>query len=318
MTAPRKRGPRQLCLIILALAFVGLLMGIISIRHGWGVLNFQSVFQKIPADIPIAAGPPVPLVATSGDLSAARKSTNLGQSGEPRGAPAPYPKPSKSAPKPAPLPEGFGHMEVERPISPGEPPALSPLGQSEVKPGSASELKLPTEITSKKKEEVDSGAPESPSVQLKPGGEPPFTEPLPATPAFEQLVTQGGESLTRIAGQHYPKDPRFGISAMILQNPQVTKVDGIKPGEGLYFPKVNLENRTIQLKDNLWYAFYGRYPSPERAHKIAFWFNAMKIKFLERDIKNGAGETINRIFIGGYATEEELTQALNSLTTKKQ
>jgi hypothetical protein len=94
-------------------------------------------------------------------------------------------------------------------------------------------------------------------------------------------------------------------------------VDAIKPGEVLYFPKVNFENRTIELKDNLWYTFYGRYPSPGRANKIAFWLTTMKIKFLERDIKNGAGETIKRIFIGGYATEEELTTALNSLTTKK-
>jgi hypothetical protein len=86
----------------------------------------------------------------------------------------------------------------------------------------------------------------------------------------------------------------------------------------LYFPKINFKNRTIQLKDNLWYAFYGRYPSPERANKIAYWFTTKQIKFLERDIKSGGGNTIKRIFIGGYATEEELTQALNSLTIKKQ
>jgi hypothetical protein len=40
------------------------------------------------------------------------KSTQLGQSGEPKGALAPSPKPSDSAPKPAPLPEGFGHVEI--------------------------------------------------------------------------------------------------------------------------------------------------------------------------------------------------------------
>ena len=85
----------------------------------------------------------------------------------------------------------------------------------------------------------------------------------------------------------------------------------------MYFPKINFENRTIQLEDKLWYAFYGRYPSPERANKIAFWFSTKKIKFLERDIKSGDGKTIKRIFIGGYATEEELLQVLKSLTTQK-
>jgi hypothetical protein len=40
------------------------------------------------------------------------KSTQFGQSGEPKGALAPSPKPSNSAPEPAPLPEDFGHVEI--------------------------------------------------------------------------------------------------------------------------------------------------------------------------------------------------------------
>ena len=202
-----------------------------------------------------------------------------------------------------------GAPEVKQEAAPSMPEGVKEEAKQEEIP--------PPGTTPKNKEKVDSGAPESPSVQLKPGGEPLVTGPLPAPPAFEQLVTRGGESLTRIASQHYPKDPTFGIAALILQNPHVTKVDVIKPGEVLYLPKINFENRTIQLKDNLWYAYYGRYPAPERANKIAFWFSTKKIKFLERDIKNGAGDTIKRIFIGGYATEEELLQALNSLSTQK-
>jgi type II secretory pathway predicted ATPase ExeA len=195
--------------------------------------------------------------------------------------------------------------------------APSPRMPEEVKKEGKQEERPPPGTTPENKEPVDSKAYESPSVQLKPGGETPVTEPLPAPPAFEQFVARGGESLTRIAAQHYPKDPRFSIAAMILQNPHVTKVDVIKSGEILYFPKINFENRTIQLKDNLWYAFYGRYPSPERANQIASWLTTKEIKSLVRDIKSGGGITIKRIFIGGYATEEELTQALNSLTTKK-
>jgi hypothetical protein len=295
------------------------------------VVPFQSVFQKTRAAIPFASGPPTASVETNADLQAPRKSTQLGQSGELEGASAPSLKPSVSPPKTTPLPPGFGRMKIEEPISPGEPLALSSPGQSKIKPESAGEPKLATEIATKKaeqakpqgappelgeapenKEKGDSGIPEAPSVQANPGDKPTATEPLPAPPAFEQLVTQGGESLTRIASQHYPEDPRFGLSAMILQNPQVTKVDVIKPGEVLYFPKINFENRTIQLNDNLWYTFYGRYPSPQRANQIASWLTTKKVKFLERDIKNGTGETIKRIFIGGYATEEELAEALKN------
>jgi type II secretory pathway predicted ATPase ExeA len=206
--------------------------------------------------------------------------------------------------------EGAPEVKQEGAPSPHVPEGVKKEAKQEEIP--------PAGTTPKNKEQLDSKASESPSVQLKPGGETPVTEPLPAPLAFEQLVARGGESLIRIASQHYPKDPRFGIAALILQNPHVAKVDVIKPGEVLYFPKINFENRTIHLKDNLWYAFYGRYPSPERANKIAFWFTTKKIKFLERDIKSGGGITIKRIFIGGYATEEELTKTFNSLTTKKQ
>jgi hypothetical protein len=171
----------------------------------------------------------------------------------------------------------------------------------------------PAGTTPKNKEEVAFKKPEPLSA---PGGETSVKETLPTAPVFEQYVARGGESLTRIAARHYPEDPLLGIAALILQNPQVTKVDVIRPGEVLYFPKINVENRTIQLKDNLWYVFYGRYSSPERVNKIASWFTSSKIKFSEGDIKNGAGSTIRRIFIGGYATEEELTQARNSLTAK--
>lgn len=168
--------------------------------------------------------------------------------------------------------------------------------------------------TPKNEEKVDSGAPESPSVSLKPEGETPVTGP---PHDFEQLVPRGGETITKIASQRYPEDPRFGIVAIILQNPNITNEDFIKAGGVLHLPKINFENRTIQLKDNLWYALYGLYPSPESAKKIALWFTTKKIKFLVRDIRIGGGNTIKRIFIGGYATEEELTQALNSLTTQK-
>jgi hypothetical protein len=205
--------------------------------------------------------------------------------------------------------EGAPEIKQEAAPSPQVPEGVKKEAKQEGTP-------LPG-TTPNNKGKLDSEAPESPSVQLKPGGETPVTDPVPAPPAFEPLVTQGGETLIRIATKHYPKDPRFGSVAIILQNPQVTNEDVIKAGEALDLPKINFEKRTIQLKDNLWYALYGRYSSPASANKIAFWFSTKKIKFLVRDIRNGGGSTITRIFIGGYATEEELAQAQNSLITKK-
>ena len=130
------------------------------------------------------------------------------------------------------------------------------------------------------------------------------------------MVTQAGETLSSIAAAHYPEEKKWGLVAIILQNPTVTNEDSITAGEIISLPKLNPKNRTIQLNDKLFYGLYGRYTSPERAEKIASWLKSKKINFLVRDMKSG-GNTVQRIFLGGYPTEEELEQVHNSLITKK-
>ena len=154
-------------------------------------------------------------------------------------------------------------------------------------------------------------------AELKPESESPIKASLPASPTVDQLVTKAGETLTSIAAGQYPGDKKWGLVAIILQNSNVMNEDSITAGETLYLPKLNLKNRTIQLNDKLFYVLYGRYTSSESAEKIASWLKSKKIKFLVRDIKSGGGNTVQRIFIGGYPTEEELAQVSNSLTTKK-
>jgi hypothetical protein len=76
----RGRGAIKPLVVVAVSAVVLILLGIIATRSGWGVVNFQSVFQKIRAAIPFASGPPAPLVATNEELQAARKHS-VGQSG---------------------------------------------------------------------------------------------------------------------------------------------------------------------------------------------------------------------------------------------
>ncbi len=151
---------------------------------------------------------------------------------------------------------------------------------------------------------------------VKPERESSVTAALPASPFEDQVVTQAGETLSGIAAAHYPKDKKWGLVAIILQNPTVTNEDSIIAGEVISLPKLNPKNRTIQLNDKLFYGLYGRYTSPERAEKIASWLKSKKINFLVRDMKSG-GNTVQRIFLGGYPTEEELEQVHNSLITQK-
>jgi type II secretory pathway predicted ATPase ExeA len=308
----RGRGAITPVVVVAGSAVLLILLGIIATRSGWGVVNFQSVFQKIRAAIPFASGPPAPLVAKSEELQAARKPTQLGQSSEPEGAAAPSLQPSASPPKTAPLPEGFGRMKLEGPVSPGEPPALSLPGQSEMKPGSAGEPKLAAEIATKKEEQ---GKTQDPLPEV--GGTPP-APPAPAEvpQAARQLIAQAGESLGRIANRSYPANNKLGLVALILANPEIDNENRIFPGQALYLPEINFNKETIRLKDQRFYAVYGLYQSAESLKKDTAWLEKKQVRFVIRDTQGALGMVVHRVFLGGYETEEELTEALKSVNLK--
>jgi type II secretory pathway predicted ATPase ExeA len=159
-------------------------------------------------------------------------------------------------------------------------------------------------------------APGTPA-ELKPESKSPGKAVLAATPGVNRLVTQAGETLSSIAAEHYPEDKKWGLVAIILQNPQVVHEDSITAGESLSLPKLNPKNRTMQLNDGLFYGLYGRYTSPDSAAKIASWFKGKNVKFLVRGTKSGGDTTVQRIFLGGYPTEAELEQVRSSLATGK-
>jgi general secretion pathway protein A len=150
----------------------------------------------------------------------------------------------------------------------------------------------------------------------QPAGASPATAALPDDPGIGRVVTQAGETLSRIAARHYPGDKKWGLVAIMLQNPGVKNEDSLIAGEELYLPKLNPHNRTIQLNDKLFYVLYGRYTSAASAAKIASWLKNRKINFLIRESKSG-GNPVQRIFLGGYPTEAEVAQVRQSLITKK-
>ena len=310
----RGRAAIKPLVIVAGCIVVLILLGIIASEGGWRVINFQSVFQKIHAAIPIAAGPPASSVATTPDLQAPRESPRLGQSGEPVGAPPPSLKPLVSAPKSAPLPPGFGHMEVEGPISPAEPPALSPAGQNDIKPGSTGETKPAAEIAINKEEPAK---PPGPPLELG-GTPPPAPEPAPAQvpPAPSQLIAQGGDSLGRIASRRYPDDNQLGLDALILANPEIDNEGKIFVGQVIYLPEINFPKETIRLKDQRFYAIYGHYQSGASLKIDTSYLEKKQVHFVIRDIKGDRGMVVHRVFLGGYETETELTEALKSVNLK--
>jgi general secretion pathway protein A len=303
---------------ILAPVGVGVALGLIGIIAATMPGKFSPISQvirSITQAAPEVKAPPQPAKIKEPQAPGLKKAP------PPREATAP----ARTTPPPRPQPA----LKKGRPVTTSPSPAQ---GAPAVKQGAApapdvtegfKPEKKPEEIappatTPENLEKVEAKAPETPAVQVKPEANLPAPEPAPAAPAFEKIVTRGGETLTRIATKHYPQDPKFGIVAIILQNPSISNEDSIKAGEVLQLPKIDFKNRTIQLDDNLWYALYDYYTSAESAKKIALWLTGNRIKFVLRDIKKGGGSTIKWIFIGGYATENELAQALDSLTTEKQ
>ena len=92
---------------------------------------------------------------------------------------------------------------------------------------------------------------------------------------------------------------------------------GVATLTALTLPKINFRKRTIQLEDNLFYALYGRYPAGESLKKTVSWLTSKEVKFMVRDSKDGSGNLIHRIFLGGYETSADLERILASLGTEK-
>ncbi len=113
--------------------------------------------------------------------------------------------------------------------------------------------------------------------------------------------------------QNYAADKKLGLVALILANPEIANEDLIYPGQVLYLPEVNFDKKTIRLKDNLFYAIYRRSLSSKDDKESTSWLAKKKLGYVLRDTRDSRGNTVHRVFLGGYETEEELEKALASL-----
>jgi type II secretory pathway predicted ATPase ExeA len=283
-------------------------------------LPFSQMFKSVGT-----SGPPIKSSAKPAEI-------------KPKPAPGPVTpeaKLSTSTPAPGPPPDLKKETSVVAPPPPEVKVAPAPLpagppGPPEVKPETpvpheaagpqlaATQPEIPATGPSPEGQTKEgTKAPEPPGENVKPEGETPAPAALPAPPVIQKVVTKSGDTLSKIASKQYPKDPDFGIIAIILQNANVTDKNRIRARDVLYLPKIDFEKHTIQLKDNLWYGFYDGFYSQENAKRIAAALNAKEVKFLIRPVKSGAGNASHLIYIGGYATEAELVKALDSVAEKE-
>jgi len=135
-----------------------------------------------------------------------------------------------------------------------------------------------------------------------------------ATANFRQLPKElkikRGDTLTKIAAEWYPKNVELGLVAILLANPETINADLISPGQKLNLPLINPEDRTIALKENLFYAFYDSYVSMETLQKNLSWLGHRGVRYVVVNTKDAKGRVTHRVLIGGYDRQEDLGKAL--------
>lgn len=213
----------------------------------------------------------------------------------------------------APLPHGFGRMEIEDETLPHVERKLSqaPPAKGEINPESPGEAKPSTQIPKEDpREPQKTFSPDQPGAASS-------SSPRPAAPtqvsSGSKLVVQAGDSLTRIVNRNYPENQKIGLGAVILANPAIVREDTIHPGQNLFLPEINFANQTIRLQNNLFYAIYGTYRSAVSLKEDTTWLAKKKVHFVVRNTKDSRGIAVHRVFLGGYATEEELEKAFGDV-----
>jgi hypothetical protein len=108
----------------------------------------------------------------------------------------------------------------------------------------------------------------------------------------------------------------MGLLAILVANSNDIKDDMIHPGQTLHLPKVKLAGQVMQLDDNLFYAPYGRYSSPESLRDNTAWLKKKQVRFLVIRSRDSQGKSFHRVVFGGYGQETELQEAFSKMKTK--
>jgi type II secretory pathway predicted ATPase ExeA len=197
---------------------------------------------------------------------------------------------------------------------PGEGGTLSrvhkgaPLGLPVNSPDQDPALKIPEPTTDRVQVDQNGLGPTALNQASRAGN-------APGTPPRQVTVKPGG-SLEGIASRHYPDHSQMGLLAILVANRADIKDDMIHPGQTLHLPRVKLAGPMMQLDDNLFYAPYGRYSTPESLRNDTVWLKKKQIRFLAIRSRDSQGQSFHRVVLGGYGQETELQEALLKMKTK--
>jgi hypothetical protein len=135
-------------------------------------------------------------------------------------------------------------------------------------------------------------------------------------PASRRPEVKKGETLGTIASKPYK-----GADAVILDNPEIKDRNIIHPGQAVFLPwenpigQIMQHGQIMQLRDNLFYAYYGRYDSTDAMRKVTSLLEQKGVKYTTIADDGEGGTSSHRILLGGYETVADLQKALDLVKT---
>jgi general secretion pathway protein A len=126
-----------------------------------------------------------------------------------------------------------------------------------------------------------------------------------------QVQVEYNDNLTLIANRWFPGQRELGLVALVLANPQTLNSNLIHPGQKLNLPLIDPDNQTIQMKEGIFFAPWGKYPSIPSLQKALSSLTQQNVRYTVINNDTSKGPISYQVLIGAYASREDLEQALS-------
>lgn len=126
-----------------------------------------------------------------------------------------------------------------------------------------------------------------------------------------QVQVDYNENLTLIANRWFPGQRELGMVALVLANPQTLNSNLIFPGQKLNLPLIDPGNQIIQMKEGIFFALLGEYPSIPSLQKAISRLAQQNVRYTVMNNDTTKGAISYQVLIGAYANRKDLEQALS-------
>lgn len=136
--------------------------------------------------------------------------------------------------------------------------------------------------------------------------------------SHRKIIIKKGETLAMIASKQYPDNPKLGLEAILLTNPEVVDKNKIYPGQTIVLPELDTANQIIQVHENKYYSPFATYKSFAKLQTMMQWLSRHEVKYLIENKTDSDGTAIYQVTLGGYDTLGQLKKAFQSAKAEEE